>query len=127
MDNLKSLNNLSSNILSIGQTLKVPTNVIVDTNNNVYVVKSGDNLYSIALRYDVSVDELKELNNLTSNILSIGQILKIPTELDENIYIVKKGDNLYSIANRYNTTVDEIKRKNNLVSNILSIGQTLII
>ncbi|MBE6149328.1 MAG: LysM peptidoglycan-binding domain-containing protein [Firmicutes bacterium] len=127
VDNLKSLNNLSSNILSIGQTLKVPTNVIVDTNNNVYVVKSGDNLYSIALRYDVSVDELKELNNLTSNILSIGQILKIPTELDENIYIVKKGDNLYSIANRYNTTVDEIKRKNNLVSNILSIGQTLII
>ena len=127
VDNLKSLNNLSSNILSIGQTLKVPTNVIVDTNNNVYVVKSGDNLYSIALRYDVSVDELKELNNLSSNILSIGQILKIPTELDENIYIVKKGDNLYSIANRYNTTVDEIKRKNNLSSNILSIGQTLII
>lgn len=127
VDNLKSLNNLTSNILSIGQVLKVPTSTIIDTNTNTYVVKRGDTLYSIANEYDISVQELKDANNLTSNILSIGQILNIPSELDENIYVVKRGDNLYAIANKYNTTVDEIKRKNGLTSNLLNIGQTLII
>ena len=128
VDNLKSLNNLTTNILSIGQVLKVPSSTIVDTNNTTtYVVKRGDTLYSIALDYNVSVDELKNINNLTSNLLNIGQVLKIPTELDETIYVVKSGDNLYSIANRYNTTVDEIKRKNGLTTNLLNIGQTLII
>ncbi|MBO5095652.1 MAG: LysM peptidoglycan-binding domain-containing protein [Bacilli bacterium] len=128
VDNLKSLNNLTSNTLSIGQVLKVPSSTIVDTNNTTtYVVKRGDTLYSIALDYNVSVDELKNINNLTSNLLNIGQVLKIPTELDETIYVVKSGDNLYSIANRYNTTVDEIKRKNGLTTNLLNIGQTLII
>lgn len=128
VDNLKSLNNLTSNILSIGQVLKVPSSTIVDTNNiTSYVVKRGDSLYKIALEYNISVDELKKANNLTSNLLNIGQILNIPTEIDENIYIVKRGDNLYSIANKYNTTIDEIKRKNGLTSNLLNVGQTLII
>jgi len=128
VDNLKSLNNLTTNTLSIGQVLNVPTGTIIDTGNNVtYKVQSGDTLYSIANEYGVSVQELKVANNLTSNILSLGQILNIPTEIDENIYVVKSGDNLYAIANKYNTTVDDIKRKNGLTSNLLSIGQTLII
>ena len=69
------------------------------------------------------VDELKRINNLTSNNLSIGQMLKLPSS-DVN-YIVVKGDSLYSIARKYNTTVDELKRLNNLSSNNLSIGQVL--
>ena len=95
-------------------------------NEFVFVVKAGDNLYSIANRYNTTVDEIKKLNNLSSNLLSIGQILKLPTQ-ENNTYIVKSGDNLYSIANKYNTTVDEIKKKNNLTSNLLTIGQILII
>ncbi len=91
-----------------------------------YVVKSGDSLYSIATKYGISVNELKNYNNLNNNILQIGQVLKIPTS-NSITYTVKSGDSLYSIANRYNTTVDDIKRKNNLNSNILSIGQILII
>ncbi len=43
-----------------------------------YVVIGGDSLYSIARKYNTTVDEIKRLNNLTSNSLSIGQTLKIP-------------------------------------------------
>ena len=127
VNELKSLNNLSNNTLSIGQVLKLPkVDEIVTVNE--YIVKSGDSLYSIAKKYNTSVDELKSLNNLTSNMLSVGQKLNIPvTEEVSNVYTVKSGDNLYSIARKYNTTVNEIKSKNNLSSNTLSIGQKLII
>ncbi len=67
-------------------------------------------------------------NNLNTNLLSIGQILKIPVSTTSNIeYIVKAGDTLYSIASTYNTTVNNIKAKNNLINNTLQIGQKLII
>ena len=127
VNELKSLNNLSNNTLSIGQVLKLPkVDEIVTVNE--YIVKSGDSLYSIAKKYNTSVDELKSLNNLTSNMLSVGQKLNIPvTEEVSNVYTVKSGDNLYSIARKFNTTVNEIKSKNNLSSNTLSIGQKLII
>ena len=127
VNELKSLNNLSNNTLSIGQVLKLPkVDEIVTVNE--YIVKSGDSLYSIAKKYNTSVDELKSLNNLTSNMLSVGQKLNIPViEEVSNVYTVKSGDNLYSIARKFNTTVNEIKSKNNLSSNTLSIGQKLII
>ena len=125
VDEIKRINNLSSNSLSIGQNLKIPIN---ESNNEesketIYLVKKGDSLYSIARSYNITVDELKRINNLTSNNLSIGQMLKLPSS-DVN-YIVVKGDSLYSIARKYNTTVDELKRLNNLSSNNLSIGQVL--
>ena len=67
-------------------------------------------------------------NNLKSNLLSIGQILKIPTsQINSQTYTVKSGDSLYAIAREFNTTVADIKTKNNLTSNNLSIGQELII
>ncbi len=66
------LNNLSSNLLSIGQVLKIPT-----TSSNTYTVQKGDSLYSIAKKFNTTVNEIKTKNNLTSNTLSIGQILKI--------------------------------------------------
>ena len=98
-----------------------PTNIEeIDT----YIVESGDTLYSIARKYGISTNELISYNNLPSTVLSIGQILKIPTE-NTNTYVVQKGDTLYSIARNFNTTVADIKSKNNLTSNILSIGQIL--
>ena len=126
---LKSINNLTSDILSVGQVLKVPNSNQGESSNTItYTVKSGDSLYSIAKNYDVTVDAIKKENNLTSNLLSIGQVLKIPTtSITETTYVVKSGDNLYSIARKFNTTVDELKKLNNLTSNLLSIGQILII
>lgn len=123
---LKKENNLTSNTLQIGEVLRIPTKEIYEEEENVYIVQKGDTLYSIAMANNTTVDELKKVNNLTSNILSTGQLLKIPSALlPESTYIVKKGDSLYSIANKYNTTVEELKRINNLTSNTLSIGQVL--
>lgn len=122
VSDIKSENNLTSNLLSVGQILKIPE---AGSSYETYTVKSGDNLYSIANRYNTTVNEIKELNNLSSNLLSIGQILKIPKSNKEVTYTVKKGDNLYSIAKKYNTTVTKIKELNNLSSNLLSIGQVL--
>lgn len=123
---LKKENNLTSNTLQIGEVLRIPTKEIYEGEENVYIVQKGDTLYSVAMANNTTVDELKKANNLTSNILSTGQLLKIPSALlPESTYTVKKGDSLYSIANKYNTTAEELKRINNLTSNTLSIGQVL--
>ena len=127
---LKELNNLTSNNLTIGQSLLIKKNPKENTNVTTYTVKSGDTLYSIARKYDTTVNKLTTLNNLSSSNLSIGQIIKIPTSTqnaNEQSYIVKSGDNLYSIANKFNTTVSKIMNRNNLKSTLLQIGQELII
>ena len=126
VDELKKLNNLSSNILSIGQKLNI-SSTATDTDTTYTVVK-GDTLYGIANKFGVSVNNLKDINNLSNNTLSIGQVLKIPSSTSNKLtYTVKKGDTLYSIARTYNTDVNTIKRLNNLSGNNLSIGQTLIL
>lgn len=132
VDNIKKLNNLSSNNLSVGQVLKLSYNAENENikESNIYTVKKGDSLWLIANKYGTTVDELKSANNLKSNTLSIGQTLIIP-EKKENTnkisYVVKKGDSLWLIANKYDTTVEKIKSTNNLKSNTLSIGQVLVI
>ena len=130
---IKRLNNLNTNALQVGQVLKLPTGNENANNNqgNTYTVKSGDSLWSIARKYDTSVSELQNLNNLSSTILQVGQVLKVPQSSSNNenssanTYVVKSGDSLWSIANRFGTTVDELMRVNRLNSNILSIGQVL--
>ncbi len=92
--------------------------------NNIYTVQKGDTLSKIAKEYNTTVEELKKLNNLDSDIIKIGQVLYLPTTNIIN-YTVQKGDTLYGIANTFNMTVDELKRLNNLTSNTLYIGQQL--
>lgn len=143
------LNNLRSTSLSIGQKLTLPENYptgdIVLPNYINYTVKKGDNLYSIARTYNVSVDTIMKDNNLNTNTLSVGQNLKIriskesmeeveecfgedytpPSSTSTVNYTVKKGDSLYKIAASYGTSVSEIMNLNNLKSTALSIGQEL--
>ena len=106
----------------------------IPVSKDIYIVKKGDTLWDIAGKYGMSVNELKELNNLSTNLLQIGQTLKIKQAENKeeqeqtkplNTYTVVKGDNLYSIANKYNTSVDELKKLNNLSTNIIQIGQVL--
>ena len=134
-DTIKTVNGLKSNLLTLNQELLIPVEVENESDEIIYTVKSGDTLYGISKLYGVSVEDIIKQNNLSSNNLTINQELIIPVggvevenpDIEYEEYIVKKGDNLYSIANKYKTTVDEIKSLNGLVSNTLSIGQTLLI
>lgn len=138
VEELKTLNNLTSNSLTIGQTLKVSSTTTppqpTTPETNYYIVQKGDSLYAIANKYGTTVNKLKELNNLTSNNLSIGQKLllepaqTLPTPpASGTIYTIQPGDTLYAIANKFGVTVDSIKQANNLTSNTLTIGKTLSI
>lgn len=100
-------------------------NYIGNTNEELYTVKKGDTLYSIAHKYNTTVNNIKSLNNLSNDNLYVGQKLKLNNS--EDYYIVKKGDTLYSIASQYNTSVVDIKKLNNLTSNIINVGDTLYI
>lgn len=92
-----------------------------------YTVRSGDTLWLLANRYGTTVDEIKRLNGLTSDMLQIGQVLRIPVSQSQQYitYTVKAGDTLWLLANRYGTTVDAIKKMNGLSGSDLSIGQIL--
>jgi len=120
-----------------------------------YIVQKGDNLSSIAQKYDVAVADIKEWNNLKSNALVLGRSLKIkPKDLvsktaqevvkkpvetaiasaessDKNEieveYVVKNGDNLGNIAKKFGVTLSELKEWNNLNSNNLALGKSLIV
>ena len=72
---LKKLNNLSSNTLTIGQTLLIPS---PEEEYFIYTVVKGDTLYQIAKKNNTTIDEIKKLNNLTTNTLKIDQKIKIP-------------------------------------------------
>lgn len=128
VNDLIAANNLTSNILTIGQELVIPLKPVTEEDYVVYQVEPNDTLYSIARRYNTKVDIIKSYNNLTSNLLNVGQILQIPinnTEIVYQTYQVQPGDTLYSIARKYNTTVAEIAAINNNLSSILSIGQVI--
>lgn len=127
VEKLKSANNLKTNTLSVGQKLVIPSISVSPEVSDTYIVQKGDSLWSIANKFNMTVSELKNLNNLTNNLLSIGQVLKIKDSSSngETTYTVQKGDSLWVIANKYGITTEELKSYNNLTSNLLSIGQVL--
>ena len=152
---LKEWNNLKSTNLSVGQKLKVypPTTQTKSTQTQtltqtqtttltttsggyvIYTVKSGDNLWDIAKKFDgVNVEQIRTLNNLSSNaVLKVGQQLKIKKASSSSssgsvVHTVKSGDNLWDISKKYGVSVEQIRKLNGLNSNsVLKIGQKLII
>ena len=127
VEKLKSANNLKTNTLSVGQKLAIPSISVSPEVSDTYIVQKGDSLWSIANKFNMTVSELKNLNNLTNNLLSIGQVLKIKDSSNngKKTYTVQKGDSLWVIANKYGITTEELKNYNKLTSNLLSIGQVL--
>ena len=127
VEKLKSANNLKTNTLSVGQKLVIPSISVSPEVSDTYIVQKGDSLWSIANKFNMTVSKLKNLNNLTNNLLSIGQVLKIKDSSNngKTTYTVQKGDSLWVIANKYGITTEELKNYNKLTSNLLSIGQVL--
>ncbi len=153
---LKQWNNLKSDIIYVGQTLIVkggssnnqtekPTKPTTpNTNSQKHTVKSGDTLSGIAWKYGVTVAQLKQWNNLKSDIIYVGQTLVVKggttngsssnqsqgsqnNNSSTTTHTVRRGDTLYGISLRYGVSVNEIKQKNNLTSDMIYIGQTLAI
>ncbi len=133
VNDLKKLNNLSSNMLTVGQKLLVKDTSSSSDVGVYYTVMAGDTLYGIAKKFNLTVDELKKMNNLSSNNLSINQKLLVSgtaldnSNVDYDTYVVKSGDTLYKIAQSNGTTVTDIINLNNLPTTNLSIGQILLL
>lgn len=126
VEEIKELNKLTSDNLSIGQVLNIPGESSNDSlDESFYVVKKGDTLYSISKMFNISVDDLKMINNLYDNNLKVGDKLIVRLDDYDNYYEVKKGDTLYSIAKKFGISVNCIIENNNLNNTNLSIGQSL--
>lgn len=97
----------------------------------VHVVRAGENLFRIALRYGTTVNAIMRVNSLTSTTIYVGQRLVIPGSYvppsgPHFTYIVRRGDTLIAIARRFGTTVTAIARLNGLVNpSYIYVGQRL--
>ncbi|MBD3109939.1 LysM peptidoglycan-binding domain-containing protein [Bacillus sp. AGMB 02131] len=95
-----------------------------------YIVKSGDSLWKISKAHNVSVANLKSWNNLSSDVIYPGQVLKInSTSSGNSTYVVVKGDTFSGIAKKYNMTVTELKALNPQIENIniIKVGQVITV
>jgi LysM repeat protein len=135
--------------LEIGEVLKVPYTPRTASNKTteglVHEVQPRETMFSIARKYGVTVDEIKQWNNLTSTSLSIGQAITIkkksaapagntnPTALP-NQSLSKKGahtvapqETLYSIARQYGVTTQQLTEWNSLSGTDLKVGQVIMV
>lgn len=121
----------------------VPPQEPVAESYSTYKVVSGDSLWAIASRNNTTISKIKEINNMSSDMIYVGQVLKIPSSnqtvtapapvtdpvpvpvVSTITYTVVSGDSLSVIAKRYNTTVTAIKEENKLTSDTIYIGQKL--
>ena len=150
-DELKAMNNLKSSAIRFGQELKVNQPLEVASANNgskntkadpvvaTYKVKKGETLSDIAEKNNVSVADIKSLNNLHSSSIRPGQQLQLVSKDVQPeqeaiaktektiVHKVESGESLYLIAKKYNVAIDELKRLNNLDGAKLKPGQSLSI
>lgn len=95
----------------------------------IYIVKPGDTLYSIAYRFETTVDSIVNVNNISNpNMIYPGQAITLPEDVVGFNYIVQPSDSVYSIANRFGVSVNSIIRANNLKPPfVIFPGQNLFI
>ena len=131
-DQNKLLNYLDDYAEAVVKSIAEYTNTpyLEPNKQDQYTVQKGDTLYSISQKFNISVNKLKEINNLNTNTILPGQIIIVTenaTPPQPTTYKVQKGDTLYSISQKFNTTVDAIKRLNNITSNNIYLNQELYI
>ena len=121
----------------------------VEPETTEYVVRSGDYLAKISKKYNVTIDSIKRLNNLTSNNIKVGQKLKLPGKIVVEAappqptvarkttkafepykgqtveYVVKSGDTLGSIAYSNGCNIRQLKELNGLATDKITVGQKL--
>jgi LysM repeat protein len=108
--------------IAVSTGIFMPSITHAQSLNNIYTVAAGDTLWGISKTTNVSIDNLKKYNSLTTDTLRIGQTLKLSIT-----HTVASGDTLWLISRKYATTVDNILNLNKLTSSSLSIGQVLLI
>jgi LysM repeat protein len=121
----KSLSTLTVGLFAILFCITVTTNAQEATHE----VKKGETLFSIAQQYDISVQQLREWNNLEENNLSVGETIVINKVSDEDAitHTVEPQETLFSISKQYNVRIAELKEWNNLSTNNVEVGQELTI
>jgi len=154
VEDIMKWNNLDDKNIKINTTLIVAAQntelAEADEETMEYVVVKGDNLNSIARKFEVSVEDLKKWNHLSDNTVLVGKKLAIAQVNDQEVeedgkstqkdvvaaavakkskeeyYNVRKGDSLFSIAKKYpGVTISDIKRWNGIRSNTLKPGMKL--
>lgn len=118
---IRQLNGLKKNRIYPGQTLQLKPSSLDEA---VHVVRSGETLSSIALKYRMNVSEIKRINDIDGNKIVVGQELRLKAT-KPHIHIVERGDALWEVAQAYGLSVAEIKKLNGLTSNRIYPGQEL--
>ncbi|OQY43109.1 MAG: hypothetical protein B6240_13225 [Desulfobacteraceae bacterium 4572_87] len=118
---IRQLNGLKKNRIYPGQTLQLRPSSLDEA---VHVVRSGETLSSIALKYRMNVSEIKRINDIDGNKIVVGQELRLKAT-KPHIHMVERGDALWEVAQAYGLSVAEIKRLNGLTSNRIYPGQEL--
>lgn len=97
--------------------------------DRIHTVQAGETLFSISRQYDLTVSELRDWNNLSSDILQSGQELRIapPAGRERTVHAVEAGESLFGISRMYNVTIAEIQQWNNMQGTDIDIGSRLVI
>ncbi|MDP3284845.1 MAG: LysM peptidoglycan-binding domain-containing protein, partial [Desulfobacterales bacterium] len=152
VQSLMRANKMRKQILVAGKMIKIPTGgssipaleTVKNTQKNErvksrlttsHVVKSGESLWIIANRFNTTVKNIQELNNLNNMDLHVGQVLYIQKQGNENQnndvlkkYQVKSGDNLFRISQKYNMPLDRLLKINKLTpKSKIHVGQYIFV
>ncbi|MBU8756098.1 LysM peptidoglycan-binding and 3D domain-containing protein [Priestia megaterium] len=131
---------MKKHIFTLGATALVSIGIAdaASADTDTHKVKAGETLFSISQQHNVTVEDLKKWNGLSSTLIYANQTLQIgststdssssstPTTTSSNhTYTVKSGDTLYRIAKNNGTSVQQLKEWNNISSHLIYVNQVL--
>ncbi len=118
---LRRLNQIKGDRIYTGQKLQLRPSSLEE---GVHVVRHGETLSTIATKYDVDLQELREINGIEDDKILSGQKLRLRRPSGFT-HIVEKGDALWEIARAYGMTVESLRQNNDLTSDRIYPGQEL--